>query len=132
MSNEHPKPKPNYEMLEENENPRLATIRKVTHVDFKLDDVLNFIQESENDKAKSEGQIKYNDAIIENINSFHPEIAEFYNGLEAEKQTAFLLFAKAHMDREKHAYMAKKYETEIGEYNQEIGEIEEALGLKVK
>ena len=132
MSNEHPKPAPNYEMLEANENGRLALIRKVTTVDFKLDDVLNFIKEAEADKEKTEAQVKYNDGIIENITGFHPEVAEFYNSLEGEKQSAFLLLAKAIMEKEKYAHLTKKYATEIDEYNKEVGEIETALGISTK
>ena len=132
MSNEHPKPAPNYEMLEQNENPRLALIRKVTTVDFKLDDVLNFIKEAEADKEKTEAQVKYNDGIIENITGFHPEVAEFYNNLEGEKQSAFLLFAKAIIEREKHNHLANKYSTEIEEYKKEVGDIESALGISTK
>lgn len=132
MSEAHPKPAPNYEMLEVNENPRLALIRKVTVVDFKLDDVLNFIKEAEADKEKAEAQVKYNESIIENIKGFHPEVAEFYDQLEGEKQSAFLLLAKAIIEREKYNHLATKYSTEIEEYKTEVGEIESALGISTK
>lgn len=132
MSNEetNPKPKPSYELIEANENNRLAVIRKVQSVDFKLDDVLNFITEAETDKAKSHAMVEYNDAIIANVKGFHPDIIEYYDSLAPEKQTAFLVFAKAVTEREKHVFQVRAYKEEIEKYQAEIKEIEDTLNLK--
>ena len=126
----HPKPAPQYEVIEPNENNRLAVVRKVMSTDFKLDDLLNFITEATSDKEKAEAMVKYNESIIENIKGFHPEVIEFYESLVNEKKTAFLLFAKAVADREKKAFEAKAYTQEIEKYNAEIAEIEQVTGLK--
>lgn len=126
----HPKPAPQYEVIEPNENNRLAVIRKVMSTDFKLDDVLNFVTEANGDKEKAEAMVKYNDSIIENIKGFHPEVIAFYESLENEKKTAFLLFAKAVADREKKAYEVRAYTSEIEKYQTEIAEIEQVTGLK--
>lgn len=135
MSNEaeiKPKAKPTYELIEANENNRMAVIRKVQEVDFKLDDLLNFITEAESDKAKSHAMVEYNDAIIENVKGFHPEIAEYYESLAPEKQTAFLVFAYAIKEREKHIFQVRAYKGEIEKYTEEIAEIEQTLNLKSK
>jgi len=133
MSNEEikPKPAPEYELITPNsENPRMTVVRKIQAVDFKIDDVLNFIQEAEGDKSKSHAMVEYNDAIIENIKGFHPEVIEYYDALVDEKKTAFLLFAKAVADREKHVFAVKKFHEEITQYNAELKEISEKLGIK--
>ena len=128
----HPKPEPKYELLEANENNRLATLRKIMAVDFKLDDLLNFITEAESDKAKSHAMVQYNDSIIENIKGFHADVIEYYDALAPEKQSAFLLFAKAVTEREKHVFQVRQFTKEIEGIEEEIAEIETALGLKSK
>lgn len=130
MSNEiKPKPAPQYEIIEENENNNLAVIRKVMSAEFKLDDLLNFIVEANSDKGKATAMIGYQEAIIENIKGFHPEILEYYESLAPEKQTAILLLCKAIADKEKKVFEVKHYTEEIAKYEQEITEIEQATGL---
>lgn len=125
-----PKPEPQYELVLPNDNGRLATVRKIDAVDFKLDDLLNFIAESQADAEKSEAQVKYNESIIENIKGFHPEIVEYYEALEPSKQTAFLLLAKAVTEKEKHAFQVREYHKEEAKYREEIALIETTLGIK--
>ncbi len=125
-----PKPEPSYELVLPNSNGRMATVRKIDAIDFKIDDLLNFIAESQSDKAKSLAQIEYNDAIIENIKGFHPEVVEYYDALPENKKTAFLLFAKAVTEREKHAYQVVEYKKEEDRYTAEIKLIETTLGIK--
>lgn len=141
MSNENPtpetvevkaKPAPQYELITPHENDRMAVVRKVMSQDFKIDDLLNFIVEAESDKEKSMAMVKYNDAIIENIKGFHPEILEIYDALAPEKQSALLIFSKAVTEREKHMFQTKIYFEEIKKLNEEVAEIETALNLKSK
>lgn len=132
MSNEETKPKPTYELLKAEENVNLSSIRKITAIDFKVDDILNFIADSKADKEKSESQAKYNDAVMENIKGFHPEIVEYFESLADEKKTAILLFCDAYKKAEKFKFEVKAYTEEIEKYEKEIAEISEATGLNIK
>lgn len=128
MSNE--KPKPIYELVEANENPNLSVIRKTQAVDFKIDDLLNFISESMSEIDKAKAMVKYQDAVMENVKGFHPEIFEYFISLVDEKKTAFIVFAKAFADKEKKEAEVKFHTSEIEKYQKEIAEIEEATGVK--
>ena len=129
MSNEtKPKPATNYEILTLDENPRMTTIRKIEAVDFKLDDLHGYIVEIEKEKAKSDSMVKYNEAVVENIKGFHPEISEFYESLVGEKQTAMLLFCKALQDIEKNQFVSKNYQKELDDANKEVETIEQTFG----
>lgn len=128
MSNE--KPKPIYELVEANENPNLSVIRKTQAVDFKIDDLLNFISESMSESDKANAMVKYQDAVMENIKGFHPEIVEYFESLVDEKKTAFIVFAKAFADKEKKEAEVKFHTSEVEKYQKEIAEIEESTGVK--
>lgn len=130
MSNEvKPKPAPEYEIITLDENPRMVTIRKIEAVDFKLDDIHSYVAEVEKEKAKHDSLVKYNEAVVENIKGFHPEIIEFYEKLEGEKKTAMLLYCKALQDIEKNQFVSNNYKTEIDNAKSEIDTIEQKFGL---
>lgn len=131
MSNTKEKQAPTYELVESNENVRFAVVRKIDSTDFKIDDLLNMITSAGEDIVKTGALAKYNASIMENIKGFHPEIVEYFNSLEGEKKTAFLLFAKAYSDKEKQDFQVKQFEKEMESYKKEIEEIEKVTGLKI-
>lgn len=130
MSNEEikPKPAPEYEVVVHDENSKVATVRKIEAVDFKLGDLYDYVTEVEKEKAKNDSMVKYNEAIIENIKGFHPEIAEYYESLKDEKKTAMILYCQALKDIEKNQFVSNNYKTEIDNAKSEIDTIEQKFG----
>ena len=95
--------------------------------EFRLEDVKAYIEKLKRTKQELEGQIKLEQAKIDNVVSFHPEVLD----LAPEKKTAVVIIEKSKELKEVCEKKLEEIETAFKQYREDLNEVKEQTGLSV-